>query len=165
LIIKKTWTNMVRINQKHSTSQIRIFGLLFGLLIIFIFNILLPKIFGLKVDIIIENYLSFSEYLPFDVFMQWPNLISFIILIVAVIPPKSFSGIMNIWIKFGSIIGFINSKIILMIIFYIFITPLGLFLRIINRNYLFIKIDKSVKSYRKYSPQDINKNNNLKEPY
>lgn len=56
-------------------------------------------------------------------------------------------AISNSWLAFSHFIGNINSKIILTIIFYLFLTPMALMFRLFNRNPLNLKEDKCNKSY------------------
>ena len=51
------------------------------------------------------------------------------------------------WIKFGNVIGKINSKIIIFLLFYGIFTPVSLVLRVLGKDLLNKKIDKSKKSY------------------
>ena len=51
------------------------------------------------------------------------------------------------WIKFGNILGKINSKIIIFLLFYIIFLPIGVLLKIFRKDLLNKKIDKSAKSY------------------
>jgi len=53
----------------------------------------------------------------------------------------------QIWIKFGNIMGKINSKIIILILFFFIFTPIGVFLRLINKDLLSKKLDKNATSY------------------
>jgi len=51
------------------------------------------------------------------------------------------------WIKFGELIGKINSKIIIAILFYAIFVPIGLVLKILRKDLLAKKLDKSSASY------------------
>lgn len=62
------------------------------------------------------------------------------------------------WIKFGGVIGKINSKIIIFILFYFIFLPVGLILKILKKDLLSKKLDKSRASYfvdRKMQPGDM----------
>lgn len=62
------------------------------------------------------------------------------------------------WMRFAFILGWINSRIILCLIFYLIFTPLGLALRLFAKDPLEKKIEKGVKTYwkekekKKFSP-------------
>jgi hypothetical protein len=53
----------------------------------------------------------------------------------------------QIWIKFGNVMGKINSKIIIFILFFFIFMPIGIFLRLINKDLLSKKLDRKAKSY------------------
>jgi hypothetical protein len=62
------------------------------------------------------------------------------------------------WIKLGGFLGLINSKIIILFLFYAVFLPIGLILKIFKKDLLRKKLDKSASSYfidRNYSPQDM----------
>jgi hypothetical protein len=54
------------------------------------------------------------------------------------------------WMKFGHILGFINTRIILGFIFFVMITPMGLVMRLMGKDPMCRKLDGSA-SYRKIS--------------
>lgn len=51
------------------------------------------------------------------------------------------------WIKLGGVIGKINSKIIIFILFYFICLPVGLVLKILKKDLLSKKIDQSKSTY------------------
>ena len=53
----------------------------------------------------------------------------------------------RIWYKFGLLLGAIVSPIIMTLIFFIVVTPIGLVMQILSKNYLDIKKDKKKNSY------------------
>ena len=60
----------------------------------------------------------------------------------------------------GNIIGNVNSRIIIFLLFYFMFVPLGLALKIIGKDPLKKALDKNVKSYfedRKTDPGSMNK--------
>lgn len=82
-------------------------------------------------------------------------LISIVFLCVSLLSKKLTSNISGLWLGFSHYIGAVNSKIILALIFYIFLTPIALLFRIFTKNPLLLKMDKSIESYyniRNYTP-------------
>lgn len=53
----------------------------------------------------------------------------------------------QLWIKFGNLMGKINSKIIILTLFFFVFTPIGIFLKLIKKDLLCKKINKTIKSY------------------
>ena len=53
------------------------------------------------------------------------------------------------WMKFAFALGWINTRILLGIFFYLIITPIALFMRLVGKDILDRKIDHSAKTYWK----------------
>jgi len=51
------------------------------------------------------------------------------------------------WMKFAFVFGWINTRILLGVFFYIVLTPIGLVLRLTGKDLLTLKIDRSATSY------------------
>jgi hypothetical protein len=62
-----------------------------------------------------------------------------IILIITIYKPNYLSFLNKQWIKFGFILGKFFSPIFLFIIFFLIITPTGIFLKIINKDVMGLK--------------------------
>ncbi len=60
-------------------------------------------------------------------------LFTIIILSLSFISPLALRKPYDLWIKFGKFLGNINSKIILILFFYILISPIAIVIRIFNR--------------------------------
>lgn len=56
-----------------------------------------------------------------------------LLLILVLISHKIRNFIIYLWTKFGELLGYINSRIVLFVLFYLFITPYSLILRFILR--------------------------------
>jgi hypothetical protein len=76
----------------------------------------------------------------------WSLIISILFLILGLLKSKFLTPLKRIWIKFGELLGKIISPIILAIVFFIVITPIGLFMKILRKDLLNIKFTKN-KSY------------------
>lgn len=76
-------------------------------------------------------------------------LISSLFLVISLFFPEIFSRfkIYQNWVKFGGALGKINSFIIVFILFYAIFTPVGIILRLMKKDLLSKKIDKSKTSY------------------
>jgi len=61
--------------------------------------------------------------------------------------PKSLKYPENFLLKIGKILGFINTRIILTLMFYIVFTPIALIMRILRKKTLEDEIDKNSDSY------------------
>lgn len=61
--------------------------------------------------------------------------------------PKALKPLQIAWMALGLVLGFFVSRIILMILFYAVITPIGLLTRLLGKDILDERIDKSKTSY------------------
>jgi multisubunit Na+/H+ antiporter MnhG subunit len=61
--------------------------------------------------------------------------------------PKPLKPIHKIWMSFSIIIGFFVSRLILSVLFYAVLTPIGLIMRIFGKDILDQRIDKNKHSY------------------
>ena len=108
------------------------------------------KKFGLVMASAIS--LLFGLIIPFvsnHTYPLWPWTLSSVFLIVSLIHPKLLSGIYIAWMKIGHVLGWINTRIILSLLFFGLLTPIGLVLRLLGKDPLLKKIDPNVFTYRK----------------
>ena len=79
-----------------------------------------------------------------------PTLIlSAIFFILALIAPVLLEPIYIIWMRLALVLSWINTRLILLIMFYLIFTPIGLGMRLFGVDLLDRKIDKSKNSYWK----------------
>ena len=76
----------------------------------------------------------------------WSLIISFTFLFLGLLNSKILSPLNLLWIKFGEILGKMIAPLVLSIVYFIVITPIGLLLRIFGKDLLGIKFLKK-KSY------------------
>lgn len=69
--------------------------------------------------------------------------------ILALFIPGCLKPLYSLWMKFASILAWVNTRLILVFLFYIVFTPMGLVMRIFGIDALDKKIDKSRVSYWK----------------
>ena len=91
--------------------------------------------------------------------MRWSLVISIIFLILGLINSKILTPLNRLWFKFGIFLGKIISPIIMALIFFIVVTPIGLIMRLLRKDLLNLKYNKS-KSYwiEKNGPKSKMKN-------
>ena len=66
----------------------------------------------------------------------WSLIISFTFLFLGLLNSKILSPLNLLWIKFGEILGKIIAPLVMGIIYFIVITPIGLFMRFIVKDIL-----------------------------
>ncbi len=69
----------------------------------------------------------------------WSLIVSVIFLILGLLKSKLLSPLNYIWYKFGLLLGKIISPLVLIIIFFIVVTPIGILMRILGKDLLNLK--------------------------
>ncbi|MGO9018853.1 MAG: SxtJ family membrane protein [Syntrophobacteraceae bacterium] len=70
-----------------------------------------------------------------------------ILFIVGVAWPKSLAIPHKVWMTISIVLGFITSHIVLALVYYIVLTPIGLFMRIMGKDRLTLRFDPMIDSY------------------
>lgn len=97
-----------------ASKGMRDFAWQFSLLIMIVFMGLLPWIFDGNIP-------------------WWPLILSMYLCASGVIYPKAVYPIYVVWMVLASILGFINTYLLLALVFYIVFTPMGCVLRYLKR--------------------------------
>jgi len=77
----------------------------------------------------------------------WAIIVMLIFLIIAFSRPSILSSFYKIWVKIGGFIGAIMSRVIMALLFYAMFTPIALILKLLGKDLLGKKLDKSSPSY------------------
>ena len=72
----------------------------------------------------------------------WSLIISLIFLILGLINSKILTPLNRIWFKFGIILGKMFSPLVMGLIFFLVVTPIGLIMRILRKDILNLKFNK-----------------------
>ena len=73
----------------------------------------------------------------------WSIPISIIFLVLGLLNSKLLNPLNIVWVKFGELLGRIVAPIVMAIIYFIIVTPIGLFMRLIGKDLLNLKFSKS----------------------
>ena len=73
----------------------------------------------------------------------WSVNVSLVFLIITIIKPNSFTFLNKLWIKFGILLGKIISPIVIGLVFFFVVTPIGIFVRILKKDIMSLKRGKS----------------------
>ena len=90
---------------------------------------------------------SFWPLIHGEPFRIWSAIISLIFLILGLMNSKILTPLNKLWFKFGMILGAIVAPIVMGIVFFLIITPIGLFMKIIGKDLLKKKFDKKKTTY------------------
>ena len=121
---------------KSEKIELRKFGFLMGGMFALIFGLIFP-------------------WLTNKTWPMWPFMVLAAFWLVAIIAPQLLKPVDKIWQKVGNVLGFINSRIILGIMFFLLIFPMGLALKILGKDSMNRKLLKDANTYRKVvTPRD-----------
>jgi hypothetical protein len=89
----------------------------------------------------------------------WSAFLSLVFLIITIIRPNLFTLLNKLWIQFGILLGKIISPIVMGLVFFFVVTPIGMLVRILRKDVMGLKRgaasywinreDKEVKSMKK----------------
>ena len=77
----------------------------------------------------------------------WFAIISSIFLILGLMNSKLLTPLNKLWFKFGMILGAIVSPVVMGVVFFLVVTPIGLIMKIMGKDILNKKYDKKKKTY------------------
>jgi len=78
---------------------------------------------------------------------SWSLALSIIFLILGVLNSKLLTPLNKLWFKFGIFLGFIVSPIVMGIVYFLVVTPIGLFMRLLGKDLLKKDKVKNVSTY------------------
>jgi hypothetical protein len=113
---------------KPDSRELRHFGLVLGGLIVAIFA-------GLPL-------------LRRHVILGWPWLIAAALWVLALIAPAVLSYLHRGWTRLGEALGWLNTRVILSLLYIIVVVPIGVVMRLFGRDPMKRKYEPSVDSYR-----------------
>ena len=77
----------------------------------------------------------------------WSIYVAIIFLILGLMNSKLLAPLNILWFKFGELLGSIVAPIVMGIVFFVVITPIGLFMKMIGKDLLNDKYNNKNKSY------------------
>ncbi len=73
----------------------------------------------------------------------WSIIVSLVFLTVTIIKPNLFTFLNKLWIKFGILLGKIISPIVMGLVFFFVVTPIGIFVKILKKDVMGLKRGQS----------------------
>lgn len=114
---------------KLDKKGLRNFGLLTGTIIAVLFGLLLPWL---------------RSYSP----PRWIWVVSGVMWSWSFLAPATLNPVYQIWMRIGLIIGWVESRIILSLVFYGLVVPMGILMRLGAKDPMNSKFNTHLKSYR-----------------
>jgi hypothetical protein len=120
-------------------AGLRTFGLMFAAVLAALFGLLIPLIrFGMAGLPLLEGSRN----------PAWPWWAAAVIAAIALVLPASLKWLYKPWMKFADVAQWVNSRLILLLLFYVIILPIGLLRRLLGKDSMQRKFDSKAGSYR-----------------
>ena len=113
-------------------SELRAFGLVLAVIIAAVFGVFLPWLFELGYPV-------------------WPWIVSGILILLALLFPSCLAPIHWLLLRIAGPLGRFNSVVILSLVYFVLVCPMGLLMRLFGRDPIHRRFDKKLKTYRKES--------------
>ncbi len=113
----------------RSRRDLRKFGAVLAVAFPVVFCLLLPWLF--------------SRPMPW-----WPLAVSAVLLALAAFAPAALAPVERAWLRVGHALGWLNTRILLALLFFVLVLPLGLLLRLLRKLPIARRFDPDAASYR-----------------
>ena len=130
---------MITLYQKPTDAELRTFGFIFAVFFVLVFGALIPMLHS-------DWGTLFSDL---SLWPRWPWIIAAVVALWAGLHPGSLHLLQRPWMIFADIAGWVNTRIILVLLFYGLILPIGFIMRLFGYDPMQRKIDRQTQSYRK----------------
>ena len=116
------------------------------------------KSFGITIGVILFIISAFLMYYNKEAY-QLIAIIASIFVLLGVILPILLKPIYFVWMIFAAILGWVMTRVILSVVFYLIITPIGLITKLIGEDFLSLRKVES-DSYWNFrdSSEELNQN-------
>lgn len=78
----------------------------------------------------------------------WAMILGSSLIALGVMVPQSLKQVHHGWMKIGHVLGSINTRIILGIVYYLLITPMGIVMRLMGKDSMHRAVGENVDTYR-----------------
>ncbi|HMS86699.1 MAG TPA: SxtJ family membrane protein [Nitrospira sp.] len=78
----------------------------------------------------------------------WALIVGSLLIVLGTAVPQSLKQVHDVWMKIGHVLGAINTRIILGIIYYLLLTPMGLAMRLMGKDPLHRAFAQEADTYR-----------------
>jgi len=78
----------------------------------------------------------------------WMTALAVALIVPALVAPRVLAPAHRVWMLIGHVLGWINTRIIMGIIYFVLITPMGLVMRLFGRDPMQRALDSNATTYR-----------------
>ena len=122
------------VNLTPDKQELRKFGLIFAGMFILFFALLLPWIWDKPSPV-------------------WAWIVAAVFAGTGLLLPMLLTPVYHLWMKIGHVLGWINTRIILGLVFFVIFAPVAIVFKIFGKDALKQRLDASASSYRIASEQ------------
>jgi saxitoxin biosynthesis operon SxtJ-like protein len=79
-------------------------------------------------------------------------VLAMVLVVPAIVLPRSLTHVYRVWMAAGEALGWINTRILLSVIFYGLVTPMGIIMRRFGRDPMQRRFEPGVATYRVPKP-------------
>jgi len=106
------------------------------------------RIFGLVLGAMFAAFFGLIPLLRHHATPRWPWILAVVLWLTALIWPAALSYLHRVWTRLGLALGWVNTRVILTLLFAVAIVPVGLVMRLMGRDRMARKLDPASTSYR-----------------
>ncbi len=102
--------------------------------------------FGLMVGSVfaVLGLLFLWRHKPYYPYLLWPGVF---LIVFGAVWPRELKWIYLGWMGMAFVLGFVMAHLILTLLFYLMITPIGLLARLFGKDFLSLKLDRTAPTY------------------
>ena len=116
-------------NAPVNAEELRKFGFIFAGILIFLLGLLIP-------------------FLKHHEIRAWPFYIGLPVALLATVWPVALRPLYVVWMKFGAVMGFINTRIIMSVFFFVLLTPVAWLMKALGKDPMRRALEQTAQSYR-----------------
>jgi len=106
------------------------------------------RTFGLVLGALFAAFFAVIPLLRHRTTHIWPWILASTLWLMALIWPASLSYLHRVWTRLGLALGWVNTRVILTLLFTLTIVPVGLVMRLFGRDRMARKLDPEGTTYR-----------------
>ena len=88
----------------------------------------------------------------------WSFIVAIIFLIMGITKSRFLTPLNIAWIKFGELLGVIISPLIMGLVYFLVLLPIGILMRVLGKDLLSLKFNKNIETYWNKKEAKINFN-------
>ncbi|MDA7741670.1 SxtJ family membrane protein [Pelagibacteraceae bacterium] len=96
---------------------------------------------------IVFSIISIWPILSGNELRLWSFIVAIIFLIMGITKSRFLTPFNIAWIKFGELLGVIISPLIMSLVYFLVVLPIGILMRVLGKDLLSLKFNKNIETY------------------